>query len=148
MFRPAKCLLLLGLVISATAIAAFAMQPQPPFEFMEERGWREAGPDEVRERKGYTNYVIFGKWFDIQEAARDEARETGLRGDGWLLHNIELRYYKGMPVFGQADVRVYPLFRDVDDLLEDRQCKVAVCVSERLKGRGYWDRLLAVFGAE
>jgi hypothetical protein len=150
MFKPAKCLLLLGLVVSATAITAFAMQPVAPLRFMEERHWRVATGAERWTPPGPTTYVIVGKWSEILRDADAELRRLGLQQQMRMCSLDQTRSYaKDNDFLILSDVELSPAASTTfEEGGAEPPIKVFVEVSSRLHPRSRWDQLLALFGAE
>jgi hypothetical protein len=132
-------LLLAGIVL----LTVFAMQPVPPFAFMEGREWRRAKPGESLPGLGEQAFAITGRWPAVKNEATAELERAGYAviisvNEGVLFRN------------GSRDVTV-SLFPDIQRIGQadgSDPCAITVYVSGKVVPRSVWDRFLSLFGAQ
>jgi hypothetical protein len=141
-----------GGALAAALIGLFcmlALQPVPPFRFMEGHEWSAAPVGEGKRR-----FVMTGQWLKVRQEAEKELLSLGYYSTLSAI-NIPNTYARkappSTPRAGRAipaivfpDVWLIPRPNESEDEFGEKPIRIEIGVSKDVAPRTTWDRLLAL----
>jgi hypothetical protein len=137
--------LLVALGIAGLTLGTiFAIQPVPPFHFMEGYVWRRAENKEHYPELHERAYVVIGSWPDIKKTAQAELPSEGFLPKRNFMPEGEMCAFQK----GEIEIILVPQLEKIAHVDGSEDCTVIMYANGGPRSPSVWDRILSLFGAQ